>query len=100
MAKDTIKASEKALVDVFCDKFLFSIPPYQRPYVWTTEEAEELFDDLKNAMGAGDPSEASPYFMGSIVLIKEPEKPVADVVDGQQRLTTRSPFSFVCCAIV
>ena len=88
MEKNTIKASEKALVDVFCDKFLFSIPPYQRPYVWTTEEAEELFDDLKLAMGACDPSEASPYFMGSIVLIKEPEKAAADVVDGQQRLTT------------
>ena len=88
MAENTIKASEKALVDVFCDKFRFSIPAYQRPYAWTTEEAGELFDDLKLAMGAGDPSEASPYFMGSIVLIKKPEMPEADVVDGQQRLTT------------
>lgn len=83
-----IKASEKALGGVFCDEFRFSIPPYQRPYVWTTEEAEELFDDLKNAMSAGNSSETSPYFMGSIVLIKRPEKPEADVVDGQQRLTT------------
>ena len=39
-------------------------------------------------MGTDDPSEASPYFMGSIVLIKKPEKPDADVVDGQQRLAT------------
>ena len=88
MAKDTIKASEKALLKVFCDEFLFSIPEYQRPYVWTTEEAGELFDDLRNAMGAGNPTEASPYFMGSIVLIKNPEETEADVVDGQQRLTT------------
>lgn len=89
MAKDTIKASERALVDVFCNKFRFSIPAYQRPYVWTTENTEELFDDLLNAMGTTDnPSEASPYFMGSIVLIKNPEEPGADVVDGQQRLTT------------
>ena len=88
MAKDTIKASEKALVEVFCDKLHFSIPAYQRPYSWTTEEAEALFDDLLNAMGTGDPKEASPYFMGSIVLIKEPEETEADVVDGQQRLTT------------
>ena len=88
MAKDTIKASEKALVDVFCDKFRFSIPAYQRPYAWTTEETGELFDDLLLAMGEEDSSEASPYFMGSIVLIKNPEKPEAEVVDGQQRLTT------------
>ena len=88
MAKETIKASEKALGEVFCDKFRFSIPTYQRPYAWTTEEAGELFEDLRRAMGAGDPSEASPYFMGSIVLIKGPVKSEADVVDGQQRLTT------------
>ena len=88
MAKDTIKASQKALVEVFCDELHFSIPAYQRPYSWTTEEAEALFDDLLNAMGTGDPKEASPYFMGSIVLIKEPEETEADVVDGQQRLTT------------
>jgi hypothetical protein len=30
----------------------------------------------------------SPYFLGSIVLIKDPQKPEADIVDGQQRLTT------------
>ena len=88
MARDTITGSEKALVDVFCDRFHFSIPDYQRPYSWTTEEAAALFDDLRTAMGTGDPREASPYFMGSIVLIKDPEESEADVVDGQQRLTT------------
>ena len=88
MVRETLKASEKALVDVFCDKFHFSIPPYQRPYAWTTEEAGELFEDLKLAMGTGDPIEVPPYFMGSIVLIKDPKNPNADVVDGQQRLTT------------
>ena len=85
---DTITASEKALVDVFCNKFRFSIPDYQRPYSWEAEEAKALFDDLRTAMGMGDPREASPYFMGSIVLIKDPDQPEADVVDGQQRLTT------------
>ena len=85
----TISANEKPLGDVFCDKYLFNIPPYQRPYSWTTEEAGELLDDLTEAMGsAGDVRELPPYFLGSIVLIKEHEKPEADVVDGQQRLTT------------
>ncbi len=28
------------------------------------------------------------YFLGSIVLVKTPAKPEANVVDGQQRLTT------------
>lgn len=85
---ETIKASEKALEKVFCNDFRFSIPGYQRPYSWTTEEAGALFDDLLNAMGESEPSKASPYFMGSIVLIKDPDSREADVVDGQQRLTT------------
>jgi uncharacterized protein with ParB-like and HNH nuclease domain len=34
------------------------------------------------------PGQADPYFFGSVVLIKEPQKREADVVDGQQRLTT------------
>lgn len=86
--RNTIKASEKALKDVFSDDYCFSIPTYQRPYAWTNEQAGELFDDLNLAMGNGDAEEASPYFLGSIVLIKKPERPEADVVDGQQRLTT------------
>ncbi len=85
---ESIRASEKALGDVFCDKYVFHIPPYQRPYSWGSEQVEELLDDLLWATGENAPSERPPYFLGSIVLIKRPESPVADVVDGQQRLTT------------
>lgn len=90
MARETIKASEKSLNDVFCDKYVFRIPAYQRPYAWTTEEAGELFDDIRSMVGdtTGDIEELSPYFLGSIVLIKDSARPEADVVDGQQRLTT------------
>jgi len=86
---ETIKAAEKPLRDIFCDDYVFNIPPYQRPYSWTTEETGELIDDLMTASQTeGKPSELSPYFLGSIVLIKSPDAPEADVVDGQQRLTT------------
>jgi hypothetical protein len=89
MTRHTIEASEKPVLDIFCDKYLFHIPSYQRPYAWTIEQASELLDDIVTACGdAGAVSDASPYFMGSIVLIKDPQKPEADVVDGQQRLTT------------
>jgi hypothetical protein len=89
MTRHTIEASEKPVLDIFCDKYLFRIPSYQRPYAWTIEQASELLDDIVTACGdAGTVADASPYFMGSIVLIKDPQKPEADVVDGQQRLTT------------
>lgn len=89
MTRHTIEASEKPILDIFCDKYLFRIPSYQRPYAWTTEQTSELLDDITIACGnTGDIANASPYFLGSIVLIKDPQKPEADVVDGQQRLTT------------
>jgi uncharacterized protein with ParB-like and HNH nuclease domain len=85
-----IHATEKALFKVFSNDFAFSIPAYQRPYAWTREQASELLTDLLSFLGDGSESvtDASPYFLGSIVLIKSEGVPEADVVDGQQRLTT------------
>ncbi len=89
MTRHSIEAGEKPLGDIFGDKYKFRIPSYQRPYAWTTEQAGELFNDLLNACPeTGDIQDAAPYFLGSIVLIKDPQRPEADVVDGQQRLTT------------
>jgi hypothetical protein len=85
----TIEASEKPIQDIFCDKYLFRIPSYQRPYAWTPEQATDLIEDLLDACdGQGPVADASPYFLGSIVLIKDPHSSACDVVDGQQRLTT------------
>jgi uncharacterized protein with ParB-like and HNH nuclease domain len=86
----SIHATEKALFKIFSNDFVFSIPPYQRPYAWTTEQAGELLTDLLSFLGSGSETvaEVNPYFLGSIVLIKGEDTPDADVVDGQQRLTT------------
>jgi hypothetical protein len=88
LARDTIKASEKALIEVFCDHYDFRIPSYQRPYSWTEEQVDQLLDDLLGALDAENVADNTPYFLGSIVLIKHPDRREADVVDGQQRLTT------------
>jgi uncharacterized protein with ParB-like and HNH nuclease domain len=93
MPASEIHGSEHSLDKVFSNEYLFSIPMYQRPYAWTTEQASELFEDVKAAMGSpgGSLDDAAPYFLGSIVLIKpDALKPASDVVDGQQRLTTIS----------
>lgn len=85
-----IHATEKALFRVFSNDFAFSIPAYQRPYAWTKNQASELLTDLLSFLGDGSEAvtDANPYFLGSIVLIKSEDAPEADVVDGQQRLTT------------
>lgn len=86
----TLTAKEQSLAKIFSDDYVFTIPGYQRPYAWGNEQAQELFDDLLGAMMVAPEqlSEALPYFLGSIVLIKGETLPEATVVDGQQRLTT------------
>lgn len=88
MAK-TLEAHDKLIREIFEGSYQFEIPDYQRPYAWTTEQAEELFNDLMSAMQDARTNGAiSQYFLGSIVLIKNDRDPKAMVVDGQQRLTT------------
>lgn len=92
MAK-TLEAHDKLIREIFEGSYQFEIPGYQRPYAWTTEQAGELFDDLVSAMqdarqDARAKGATSQYFLGSIVLIKNDRDPKAEVVDGQQRLTT------------
>lgn len=86
----TLTAKEQSLAKIFSDDYVFTIPGYQRPYAWGEEQAEELLGDLVSALGDAPAqlSEAAPYFLGSIVLIKAETAPEATVVDGQQRLTT------------
>lgn len=84
-----LTAGEQTIAKVFSDDYVFAIPGYQRPYAWTTEQATELLDDLRGAAdGATDVAQLPPYFLGSIVLVKDEGSPDAEVVDGQQRLTT------------
>jgi hypothetical protein len=80
-----ITGKEYPLLKIFSSDFEYFIPAYQRPYAWTTEEAGILFDDLYEFYQT---ESTDNYFLGTIVLIKEDDKPRADVIDGQQRLTT------------
>src|SRR5687768_14131084 len=86
----TIHATEKALFRIFSNDYAFEIPPYQRPYAWAIDQASELLTDILAFLGESTQpvEEVNPYFLGSIVLIKGEDSPKADIVDGQQRLTT------------
>jgi len=82
-----LSAGELPLRKIFSSDYEFTIPDYQRPYAWGKDQALQLLDDLEGAL-ARDTDE--PYFLGSIVLVKEGNDPRAEVIDGQQRLTTLS----------
>lgn len=75
---------------------LFRIPSYQRPYVWSNEDAIKLFEDIKNACFRNEMH----YFIGttlsSYVDGTEDKVPILELVDGQQRTTT---LMLICLAL-
>jgi len=82
-----IKADVKPIGELL--KFYFTIPDYQREYVWKSEEhVAQFFEDIENEFSEIKPmNEQSSYFIGSIIIVKRPDGDF-DVIDGQQRLTT------------
>ena len=68
------------------NKLTYKIPNYQREYSWTQAQWQALVDDL-----LADDAENG-HFLGTIITINATKEVVAgslaEVVDGQQRLTT------------
>lgn len=66
----------------------FIIPEYQRPYAWSSEQAETLFEDIwEFATTTGGLYKNGTYFLGSIVSF-ENEFMEQEIIDGQQRITS------------
>jgi uncharacterized protein with ParB-like and HNH nuclease domain len=70
----------------------FRVPEYQRPYIWSKDEVNELLDDLTFAQQEKSDQE---YFLGSFVFQAKKADPTQghafdenDLLDGQQRMTT------------
>ncbi len=98
--------------DILTPKSLFqkdiryTIPEFQRPYVWNQEEQwEPLWDDVRNTaeqyleeLDRSDNNSVEaeqrtpPHFLGAVVLqqVQTPSKDLEqrEVIDGQQRITT------------
>jgi uncharacterized protein with ParB-like and HNH nuclease domain len=84
--------SEKILVKDIFSTMWFRIPEYQRPYIWSRDEVNELLDDLTFASKDKPNHE---YFLGSFVFQSKKANSQSgqefdenDLLDGQQRMTT------------
>ncbi len=88
-----ITAKQCTIREILGDKFLHIIPPYQRPYAWTKQEAQQLLEDIVQSV---ERDNGEPYFLGSIILIRPGDQISGDVVDGQQRLVTLT----ILCAVL
>ncbi len=92
--------------DLFQKGVRYTIPPFQRPYVWSQDDQwEPLWDDVRNVAenyleelerSGNNEVEAeqktSPHFLGAVVLKQVPtaakDIDQREVIDGQQRVTT------------
>lgn len=61
----------------------FSIPEYQRPYIWKNRQIVKLLRDITEHQAH---SSTMPYYLGSVILHADGER--LNIIDGQQRLTT------------
>jgi hypothetical protein len=75
---------------------VLQIPDYQRPYKWTVKNANQLLDDIEEAMN----SNKEMYRVGTLILYETKpsaesngnasDNTVYEIVDGQQRIITFS----------
>ncbi len=100
---DTNILNPKAL---FLKDVRYTIPEFQRPYVWTQDNQwEPLWDDVRNLAeeyleqleqfdddGVKAQQQTKPHFLGAVVLQQVPTAAKyieqREVIDGQQRVTT------------
>lgn len=82
MAK--IENYKYSVEEAFRDCF-YIVPDYQREYVWTDKEVQQLLDDINEQIDGGSGRE---YFIGTVIVAPTSEKNHFEVIDGQQRLTT------------
>lgn len=67
------------------DDIHLTIPEYQRPYKWTVKNANQLLDDIEDAMNANK----EVYRVGTLILHFDKDGNY-NIVDGQQRTITFS----------
>ena len=84
---ETTKIEKTNIRKLFIGR-VFEIPIYQRGYAWERPEVEQLVQDILDSMN----DKRSHYYIGNVVTYRLPrdknDKPVLQVIDGQQRLTT------------
>jgi uncharacterized protein with ParB-like and HNH nuclease domain len=73
----------------------YSVPNYQREFVWGEEQVRKLVDDIYAEFESGGEQHQIEYFVGSMVVCPDGDG-TYEVIDGQQRLTT---FWILFCAL-
>lgn len=78
-----INTKTYTIFDAFNQCF-YIVPDYQREYVWTEKEVNQLLDDINDEID----ETSKEYFIGTVLVSPTEINNQFDVIDGQQRLTT------------
>lgn len=67
-------------------EYNFSIPTYQRPYVWGDEQLKKIIDDFYKSY---QHDKEVPYYISTLITKDNGENgKQSELIDGQQRFTT------------
>lgn len=90
-----IESLDLTIEDLFKD--FYSVPDFQREYVWERREVEKLLQDVLDEFydEEGALIRDTEYFLGSVVVCNDPNGTYA-LIDGQQRMTT---IYLLLCAV-
>lgn len=70
--------------EIVSDEMKFSIPLYQRLFVWDETQVSKLLTDLYKHFWKTEVQD-DPYYLGQMTIVKEPGQCI--LIDGQQRFT-------------
>ena len=90
MATTTISVNKQTIEEFLLNARTktFLIPEYQRPYSWTSEQIDTLFNDIWDfTCNEGGSDREGTYFLGSIVSYENDNRE-QEIIDGQQRITS------------
>lgn len=93
MTIQRIESTDLSISGLF--QSFYAVPDYQREYVWSVSEVEQLLTDIAGEMSGDNTATAPEYFIGSVVVCPG-RGGVLDLIDGQQRMTT---LYITLCAI-
>ncbi|MDE6794572.1 MAG: DUF262 domain-containing HNH endonuclease family protein [Muribaculaceae bacterium] len=79
--------NQTTIGQMFDSKVSFRIPVYQRAYAWERDNWKMFLDDILEQIHLGNA-----YTFGNILLEKNDNPNVYDIIDGQQRLSTLIVF--------
>lgn len=87
----SLKCDEVKITSFFRQYSTLNVPRYQRSYAWNVDDIENFCNDIKSCLDARRVGKSQHHFFGGLVSITKPTDSrfvEADIVDGQQRITT------------